>query len=56
MINVILVQNELFNGNIKGVPVDEWQTLPNSVHHGAVLHLSQKYTAFISVCIASDCL
>lgn len=54
----VLVQKpsyEVFHGNIKGVPVDNCQILPNSVHCGAVLHLSQKYTTFISVCIASDC-
>lgn len=59
VINVVLVKKpsyEVFCGNVKGVPVDHWQTLPNSVHCGAVLHLSQKYTAFILVFIASDSL
>lgn len=59
VINVVLVKKpsyEVFCGNIEGVAVDYWQTLPNSFHCGAVLHLSQKYTAFISVFIASDCL
>jgi len=50
---IVLVQKlsyqMLCHRRCKRAPVDNWKALPNSMHCGAVLHLSQKHAAFIPV-------